>query len=99
MRLDLHVHTNASDGAWSAQEVVEGAVKGRLDVIAISDHDTTASVRPAQEATAGLNLQVIPAVELSSTHGVRELHILGYFIDPDSTTNPGPAQPERCGTG
>lgn len=84
MRLDLHVHTVASDGACTASEIVQGAVQGRLDAIAISDHDTTASVGPATEAARGQNLQVIPAAELSSTHGDRELHILGYFIDRES---------------
>ena len=85
MHIDLHIHTVASDGAWTAAQVVEGAVAGRLDAIAIADHDTTAAVGPAQQAAVGKNLQVIPAAELSSTLGDRELHILGYFIDLQSS--------------
>jgi predicted metal-dependent phosphoesterase TrpH len=81
MKLDLHMHTTASDGAWSAEAVVEAAAAGGLDVISITDHDTTAAVAAAQAAAAGVNLQVIPGVELSSTYEGRDVHILGYFVD------------------
>jgi predicted metal-dependent phosphoesterase TrpH len=81
MRLDLHMHTTASDGAWSPAAVVESAAAGGLDVIAITDHDTTAAVSAAERAAAELNLEVISGVELSSTHEGRDVHILGYFVD------------------
>lgn len=84
MRLDLHIHTAASDGVWSPEEVVRGARRGRLDVIAITDHDTVAAVHPARAAAAALDVQVIPALEASSTWHDREIHILGYFVDPDA---------------
>ncbi len=84
MRLDLHVHTTASDGAWSALQVVEGAAKGGLDVIALADHDTTSAVEKAQDAARARNLQVVPAIEVSSTHRGRDVHVLGYFVDPGS---------------
>lgn len=57
---------------------------GGLDVIALADHDTTAGVGPAQEAAAGKSLQVIPAIEVSSTWQGREVHVLGYFVDPQA---------------
>ena len=81
MRLDLHIHTTASDGAWSPPDVARRAA-GRLDVIAVTDHDTTAGFEPTLRTAAGLPLHVIPAVELSSTHAGRDVHILGYFVDP-----------------
>lgn len=81
MRLDLHIHTTASDGAWSPAAVVRAAA-GRLDVIAITDHDTTVGFAGARAAAAELPLQIIPAVELSSTHRGRDIHVLGYFVDP-----------------
>jgi hypothetical protein len=62
--------------------VVAGAAAGGLDVIAIADHDTTAAVASAQAAAAGRSLQVIPALEISSTWQGREIHVLGYFVDP-----------------
>ena len=82
MRLDLHIHTTASDGAWSPEKVVAGAARGGLDVIAIADHDTTAGVAAAQAAGAECNVQVVPALEVSSTHEGRDIHVLGYFVDP-----------------
>lgn len=84
MRLDLHVHTRASDGAWSPEAVVDGALKGRLDVISVTDHDTTDAVGPALEAARGRRLEVIPGSELSSTWQGREFHVLGYFVDPEA---------------
>ena len=84
MRLDLHVHTVASDGAWTPEAVVDGAIEGRLDVIAITDHDTTDAVAPAVAAAAGRMLQVVAGTELSSTWQGQELHVLGYFVDPDA---------------
>ena len=50
MRFDLHIHTTASDGALSPTEVVERSVEGRLDVIAITDHDNCGGVPEAQVA-------------------------------------------------
>lgn len=84
MRLDLHIHTTASDGSWSPQAVVEGAAKGGLDVISITDHDTTAAVGPAKRAARDLRIHVIPGIEVSSTHEGRDVHVLGYFVDPES---------------
>lgn len=84
MKVDLHLHTTASDGSLSPSAVVWGARAGGLDVIAITDHDTVAGI---QEATTALPdaIHVIPGVELSTTLEGSELHILGYFID---ATNP-----------
>jgi predicted metal-dependent phosphoesterase TrpH len=95
MRLDLHIHSTASDGAWAPAAVARAAA-GRLDVIALTDHDTLAGVEPARAAAAGLPLQVIPAVELSSTHEGREVHVLGYFVDP---TAPALREHERRAIG
>lgn len=84
MKLDLHIHTTASDGAWSPEAVVRAAAQGGLDVIAVSDHDTTAAFVTASAIAAEVRLQVIPAIEVSSTHGVRDVHVLGYFVDPEA---------------
>lgn len=84
MKIDLHLHTNASDGALSPPELVDRAAAAGLDLIAIADHDTTAGVRPASEAAAGLDLEVIPAIEVSASHRGRDIHILGYYVDPDA---------------
>lgn len=84
MRLDLHIHSTASDGSCPPEDVVDRALAGGLDVIALADHDTTAGVGPASVAAAGRPIQVVPAIELSSTFEGAEVHILGYFVDPSS---------------
>ena len=84
MRVDLHVHSTASDGSWSPEAVVRGAAEGGLDVLALTDHDTIAGFGAAASAGRELNVQVIPAVEVSSSHARRSVHVLGYFIDPEA---------------
>ena len=81
MRFDLHLHTTASDGHLSAEQLVKAAIAAGLDAIAITDHDSVASVGPARDAAGGTSLRIIPGVELSSTHDGRDVHILGYFVD------------------
>ena len=83
-RIDLHIHSRASDGHLTPAAVVNAAVAGRLDVIALTDHDTVAGVPAALEAARALPLEVISGVELSSQHGAHEVHVLGYFVDPDA---------------
>jgi 3',5'-nucleoside bisphosphate phosphatase len=82
MDLDLHMHSTASDGTVSPAGVVAAAVEGRLDVIALTDHDTVGGVLEARAAASGFPLEVIPALEVSSTWEEGEIHILGYFVDP-----------------
>jgi predicted metal-dependent phosphoesterase TrpH len=81
VRLDLHIHTTASDGAWEPAEVVHGARSGGLHAISVTDHDTVAGVAEAQEAGVDAGITVIAGCELSSTLDGRELHILGYGVD------------------
>lgn len=81
---DLHCHSTASDGRLAPDEVVKAAWRRGLRAIALTDHDTLAGVPPAQEAAEPLGLEVIPALELSTTLAGREVHLLGYFVDIDS---------------
>ena len=85
MRIDLHVHSNASDGTSTPAEVVAEAVDAGLDVMALTDHDTTAGWAPAIAARpAGLTL--VPGAELSCRwYGGSvpiSLHLLAYLFDP-----------------
>jgi len=83
-RIDLHLHSHASDGHLPPTAVVDAAAAGGLDVIALTDHDTVAGVREAIEAARERPIRVIPGIEVSTRHGEAELHILGYFVDPDA---------------
>lgn len=80
MHVDLHLHSNASDGALAPAAVVDAARAGGLDIIALADHDTVAGVAEARAAAAG-RVELIPAIELSTTLTGRDLHILGYCVD------------------
>lgn len=81
--IDLHIHSTASDGGVSPEDVVARARAGGLGIMALADHDTVAGVPAALAAAAGTELHVIPAIEISATHRERDVHILGYGIDPD----------------
>lgn len=92
MRLDLHLHSNASDGDCPPEEVVRRARDVHLDVISLTDHDTVGGVAQAREAAAGSDIHVIPGLEVSSTWKGHDIHILGYFVDVDSRALRGHAQ-------
>ena len=82
MRADLHLHTTASDGRLTPQELVRKAVELKLDVIAITDHDSVEGVPPALEAAQSFTqLMVIPGVEINTDVPKGEVHILGYFLN------------------
>jgi 3',5'-nucleoside bisphosphate phosphatase len=81
MRVDLHVHSTASDGVYSPVEVVQIALTHQLNVIALTDHDTISGVLPAQQAAASASLEVLVGVELSSEDDEADRHILGYLVD------------------
>jgi predicted metal-dependent phosphoesterase TrpH len=80
--VDLHVHTNASDGRYSPAEIVQKAARAGLTVLAITDHDTISGIDAAQEtAKAFPSLTLIPGVEINTDVPSGEAHVLGYFID------------------
>ncbi|MGK5518532.1 PHP domain-containing protein [Micromonospora sp. URMC 107] len=86
-RIDLHTHSTASDGTLSPAELVRAAAESGLDVVAITDHDTTAGWAPALEALpAGLSL--VRGAELSCRWYGEEpalpLHLLAYLFDPEA---------------
>jgi predicted metal-dependent phosphoesterase TrpH len=81
-KVDLHIHSTASDGRYSPQEIVRKAAGLGLEVIALTDHDTVNGIAPALEEARKLDrLQFIPAVEVSTDVPSGEVHVLGYFID------------------
>lgn len=79
--VDLHVHSNASDGTLSPKQVVEAAAEAGLAAIALTDHDTTDGVAEAVLAAKNIPLELIPGTELSCVYQGTEIHILGLFID------------------
>ena len=84
MRLDLHLHSQASDGSEPPSDVVRAAAAGRLDVIALTDHDTTQGLDDALDAARSFPIEILPGIEMSTLHAGEGLHILGYFVDPST---------------
>ncbi len=79
--IDLHIHTNASDGLLTPFEVVDIAVEKELRAIAITDHDTTDGLVKVLDYALDKGLTLIPGVELSCIYMDSDVHILGYFIN------------------
>ncbi|RKD34503.1 PHP domain-containing protein [Thermohalobacter berrensis] len=85
-KIDLHVHTSASDSLLTPEEVIEWAVKKGIKGIAITDHDTVEGIdRAINKAKEYSQIMVIPGIEFSCDYKDEEIHILGYFIDYKST--------------
>ena len=82
--IDLHIHTTASDGTSSPEEVVALAAGAGLSAIAITDHDTVSGYEAAAGAAEKAGIEVIPGIEIS-TRFQTSIHILGYHIDPHSS--------------
>lgn len=78
--VDLHLHTTASDGLLSPNELVEQALKKGKSAIAITDHDTTTGICSAMNQAKGRNIEVIPGIEFSVQYAPY-MHILGLYID------------------
>lgn len=84
--IDLHVHSNASDGTLTPSEVVNLAIDTGLYAIALTDHDTIDGIPEALHAASvasnnGTPIKIIPGTELSVGYRNRDIHILGLFLD------------------
>lgn len=85
-RVDLHVHSDRSDGTLSPAALAERAARLGLAALALTDHDSVEGVRACAARAGELGLRCIPAVELSTRIGTLDAHLLGYFVDPDSAS-------------
>ena len=81
--IDLHLHTTASDGGCTPTTLVERAWAAGLRVIAVTDHDTTAGLAEASHAATAHNVRLVPGIEITSVVAGRDVHVLGYFFDPE----------------
>ncbi|HEY8881808.1 MAG TPA: PHP domain-containing protein, partial [Dermatophilaceae bacterium] len=81
-----HTHSNASDGTQSPAEVVSSAAESGLDVVALTDHDTTAGWVEAADAAAQEGIALVRGIEVSCSYEGISIHLLGYLQDP---TAPG----------
>ena len=80
--IDLHIHTNISDGALTPKEIIDEAVKNNVHTIAIADHDTIdAYTQELYDYAKEKNINLITAVEISTKINKAGIHVLGYNFD------------------
>lgn len=83
MLIDLHTHSTASDGTDSPADVVAQAAAAGLDVVALTDHDTTAGWAQAGDAALAHGVDLLPGMEISCVAAGISVHLLSYLHDPD----------------
>lgn len=81
--VDLHVHTNFSDGLLTPTQVVRKVKEAGLKAVGIVDHDTIDGISEAVNAGSRLGIEIVPGVELSSQYEGKDIHIIGFYFDPD----------------
>jgi predicted metal-dependent phosphoesterase TrpH len=87
IKYDLHSHSTFSDGRLSVDALLERATEKGVDVLALTDHDTVAGIKPAKQfiADRDLNLELVAGVEISTKWESFEIHIVGLSIDTENT--------------
>ena len=81
--IDLHMHTNYSDGRWPAQQLIDYLVTGGYDLVSVTDHDRVDMVASIQHLATEKNLPVLSGVEMSTEWNGNMGHVLCYGFDPE----------------
>lgn len=79
---DLHMHTTASDGRCTPEELVDRVAAAGVTVMAVTDHDTTAAVHEVQAAATARGVEAHAGIEVTAVDDGRDVHVLGYFLNP-----------------
>jgi len=80
--IDLHLHTTASDGRCTPRELVDRAADCGLSVMAVTDHDTTTAIAEVQAYARERGIDTLSGIEITAVEDGRDVHVLGYFLDP-----------------
>jgi predicted metal-dependent phosphoesterase TrpH len=83
-KTDLHTHTYYSDGYNTPERLIDKAKNQGIKILGITDHDSVNAISGATEYAKKFGMEVIPGVEISTDIRDTEVHILGYFVDPDN---------------
>lgn len=87
-KADFHVHTNYSDGVFSPEKIVDTALEAGLEAVALTDHDNILSYNVAKDYLKNIGkedkLEIIQGVEVNTLYKNYEVHILGYFMNPEN---------------
>lgn len=82
--IDLHLHTTSSDGRLTPRELVARAAAAGITVMSVTDHDSVAGLAEARLAARDAGVELVDGIEVTAAHEGRDVHVLGYFIDPDN---------------
>jgi hypothetical protein len=80
MKIDLHIHSDLTDGSLSLEQIAILSKKYGLDIISVAEHDTLDHIQPMQELASKYKIKCIPAIEITAYHEDKEVHILGYNV-------------------
>jgi len=94
--IDLHLHTTASDGRCAPPELAARAAAAGVTVMAVTDHDTTAGINEARDAARAHGIEVVAGIEITAIEEGRDVHVLGYFIDPANVQLSGFLERQRA---
>lgn len=83
MTCDLHTHSIYSDGTWTPDALIDGAIEAGLSAIALTDHNTVDGLPHFISAARGKDIEIVTGTEFSVDYKGKELHILGLFITPE----------------
>ena len=76
------MHTTASDGRCTPRELVDRVAAAGITIMAVTDHDTTASLDEVQSLAKARGIDAHPGIEITAVEGGRDVHVLGYFLNP-----------------
>ena len=79
---DLHMHTTASDGRCTPRELVDRVAAAGITIMAVTDHDTTASVDEVRALAQSRGIEAHTGIEITAVEDGRDIHVLGYFLNP-----------------
>ena len=82
--IDLHLHTTASDGHLSPAQLVARVAAAGITTMSVTDHDTVAGLAEVAVAAASRGIRLVSGIEITAVAEGRDVHLLGYFFDPDS---------------
>jgi 3',5'-nucleoside bisphosphate phosphatase len=80
--IDLHLHTTASDGLLKPSALVDMVWRAGIRTFSVTDHDTVAAAAEVAGLARSAGMAFVPGIEITSVHQGRDVHVLGYFIDP-----------------
>src|SRR3712207_3586828 len=86
MKVDLHLHSTASDGSFSPKQVVQLAVMKKMRAIALTDHDTIDGLLEAKYEAKKWGIEFVMGIEFSTYWKNHEVHILGYFLNLEDSS-------------